>query len=151
MMKKIMIFILMLMAVMAFAQRTYVKSGTYLDMDTVTITSVGNVSGSYSHVGYDSIKYWIAASDSVAVYVDRISMDPSLANTAKGSWALVDSLKGTTNNGTTTGFGNLVLSANWLTTTGVTGWNYGYRLRFLLAGNAALGGTYKFGWLCKKP
>jgi hypothetical protein len=149
-MKKVIVFILMLFAVSAFAQRSYVKSGTYLAMDTVVITSTGNVSGSYSHVGYDSIKYWVAASDSVAVYVDRITMDPSLNNTAKGSWALIDSLKGTTNNGTTTGFGNLVLSSYWLPATGVTGWNYGYRLRFLVAGNATLGGTYRWGWLLKK-
>jgi hypothetical protein len=147
--KFVLMFALMLMSVIAFAQRSYVKSGTYVASDTVTITSAGNVSGSYSHVAYDSIKYWIAASDSVALYVDRISMDPSLGTTAKGSWTCIDSLIGTTNNGTTTGYGNLVLSANWHTASRVTAWNYGYRLRFYAAGNAALGGTYKFGWLCK--
>jgi len=148
-MKKVMIFILMLLVVSAFSQRSYVKTGTYTAGDTINITSTGNVSGSYSHVAFDSIKFWIVASDSINTFIDRITKDPSNGTTAMGSWAVVDSLTGTTNNGTGTGYGNLVLSTSWLATTGVTAWNYGYRLRIRAAGNPAVSGTYKFGWLCK--
>jgi hypothetical protein len=148
-MKKIMILALMLLATALFAQRSYVKSGTYTAGDTISITSTGNVSGSYSHVGYDSIKYWLAASDSVSVFVDRISKDPTLGTTAMGSWTVIDSLVGTTNNGTGTGYGNLILSTLWKAATGTTGWNYGYRIRVRATGNPATSGTYKFGWLCK--
>jgi len=150
-MKKVMIFIMLLMTVMAFAQktRTYVKYGTYTAGDTISVNSSGNVSGSYSHVGSDSIKFWIAASDSISTFIDRITKDPANGTIAMGSWAVVDSLVGTTDGGTTTGYGNLILSSVWKSTTGVTGWNYGYRIRIRATGNSWVGGTYKFGWLCK--
>ena len=56
-------------------------------------------------------KCWISATDSVSVFIDRVPVEPTTiaAKYAYGSWAVVDSLSGTTNNGTGYGTGNLVV------------------------------------------
>lgn len=137
-------------AMTAFSQRSYVMYGTYEASDTTTvINNKGRGAILFSHVGYDSIGFWISASDSVSVYVDRMPSEatPEGIPYAKGSWATVDSLVGTTNNGTVSGYGNLINSTAFKS---CTPWNYYYRLRFKSSGNAAAGGNFRFGWYLKK-
>lgn len=134
----------------ALSQRAYVMYGTYEASDTTTVTNnVARNATLFSHVGFDSIGFWISASDSVSVYVDRMTSEPTGQGDpyAKGSWATVDSLSGTTNNGTGSGYGNLVYSTALKS---CTPWNYYYRLRFKSTGNGASGGSFRFGWLLKK-
>ena len=140
-------FVMFLAVSMSYSQRTWVKSGTYEASDTVDVTQ--NYNTTFSHIGYDSIKFWISATDSVSVFIDRVPVEPTTIATkyAYGSWAVVDSLSGTTNNGTGYGTGNLVVSTVWK---GLDVWNYRYRLRFRSTLNGATGGSYRFGWYLKK-
>ncbi|MFA5014282.1 MAG: hypothetical protein WC549_01895 [Actinomycetota bacterium] len=151
-MKRLFALFIMLFALvsLSFAQRAFVQYGTYEASDTVSVQSFSApYSTIFSHVGYDSIKFWISASDSVNLFIDRANIEPTGYGTklATGSWTTLDSLTGTTNNGTGYGTGNLVSSTVWK---GLDAWNYSYRLRFRSTGNGATGGSYRIGWLLKK-
>lgn len=151
-MKRFIFLFAMLIALSAIAlsQRAYVMYGTYEASDTITVTNnVAKNATLFAHVGFDSIGFWISASDSVFVYIDRMSSEPTGQGTpyAKGSWTAIDSLSGTTDGGSGSGYGNLVYSTALKS---CTPWNYYYRLRFKSTGNGATGGSFRFGWNLKK-
>jgi hypothetical protein len=104
----------------------------------------------FSYVySWDSIKTWIASSDSVKVYVDYMKAGSTSSTTsAYGSWTTIDSLIGAVDGGTTAPYGNLVMSTASFRS---TPFSIKYRLRFISTANGGgYYGLFKFGHLLIK-
>lgn len=139
-MKKLIVFLIFTCSIVS-AQTTWLelKSGKYggkSTADTVSIPIMGVNS-------IDSLIFYGSFADSAKVVIDYRVRNGTLAI---GSWTTIDSLTGTTNNGSTAPYGNLITSSKRMGARSTfLAPQIEFRIRFPVAGNTTISKSYSFG------